>query len=106
MNKIDLVRKMEEYVGAYRQQLDKYEGSSLSMLSNQAKNGIKALKSTVKNNEQAGKALESLREYMDKFEQAVKSGDRKVSAKAVEMMEKTLRNLKEKTGKDDHKDHS
>ena len=106
MNKIDLLRKMEEYVGAYRQQLDKYEGYSLSMLSNQAKNGIKALKKAVKNNEQADKALESLHEYMDKFEQAVKSGDRKVSTKAVEMMEKILRNLKTKAGKDDCKDHS
>ena len=96
MNKNDLLVKMEKYVQTYRAQLEKNDGLTMSVLSSQASIGLKAITNAVKSNEHTAKALQTLREGMDKLEEAVKKGDRKVSAKALDLMEKALANLRSK----------
>ena len=99
MNKETLIRKMEEGVAALREQLANNDGSALSALASNAKAGYAALKVAVMGNEKARHALDSLKEHLDSLEKAVVAGDKKMSAKAVEVLEKALNDLKEK--KDD-----
>ena len=96
MNKEALIQKMEEGVAALREQLDKNDGSALSAVASNARAGYDALKAAVMGNEKAKSALDSLKEHLDSLEKAVVAGDKKMSAKAVEVLEKALRDLKEK----------
>lgn len=96
MDKETLVRKMEDYVRAYREQLDKNDGSSLSALADNARSTFDRLKGAVMGNERARGGLESLKEHMDKLEHAVSKGDKQLSAKALTLMEEAVQNLKRK----------
>lgn len=96
MNKETLIQKMEEGVAVLREQLDKNDGSALGALAGNAKAGYEALKAALMGNEKTKSALESLKEHLDSLEKAVIAGDRKMSAKAVEVLEKAVKDLKEK----------
>ena len=96
MDKEALVRKMEEYVRTYREQLDKNDGSSLSALADNARSSFDRVKDAVMGNERARAGLESFKEHMDKLEQAFNKGDKQLSAKALTLMEEAVQNLKRK----------
>lgn len=96
MNKETLIRKLEEGVAALREQLEKNDGSALSALASNAKAGYATLKIAVMGNEKARNALESLKGHLDSLEKAVVAGDKKMSAKAVDVLEKALADLKDK----------
>ena len=103
MDKTALIRKMEEFVKSYREQLHEHEGSTLTAVSTNAKRLFEGARKTladarqaIMENEKAQSGLESLKEYMEKLEDAVKRGDKKMSAKTLEMMEEALHKFKTK----------
>lgn len=91
-----LIRKMEEGVAALREQLAKNDGSALSAMADSAKTGYEALRTAFMENEKARNALDSLKGHLDSLEKAIVAGDKKMSAKAVELLEKAVGELKEK----------
>ncbi len=103
MDKESLIQKLEERLEILRTQLDKHDGSALSAMAEglrtgfeSAKRGLENLKGAIMAQDAARKTLDSLKEHMDTLERAVKEGDKKMSAKLLDMMEKTIRDLKEK----------
>lgn len=96
IDKADLVRKMEEYVQAYKDQLEKNDGSSLAALSDNAVTAFEGIKSKVMDNTRARAGLETFSEYIQKFEKACKEGDKQLSAKALILMEQAVQELKKK----------
>lgn len=95
MNKSDLIDKMEEYIQSYREELDKNQGSTLSALASGAKAGLESIKESIMANERSKAVVDKISGYADKFEQAVKDGDRKLSAGLLEKMEKTVQDWKD-----------
>ena len=103
MDKAKLIQKMEEFVQSYREQLGEYEGSTLTAVSSNAKRLFKSAKQTIMEakdsvieSDKTQSGLESLKEYMEKLETAVKDGGRKMSAKALSLMEEALQKFKDK----------
>lgn len=96
MDKTAIIEKLEQTVGTLKEQLDKNDGSSLSAMAEGAKAGFESLRGAIMGNEKARSALDSARTQMNKLEEAIREGDKKVSAKAVSMMENALHDLKEK----------
>lgn len=96
MNKENVIKKMEEYIQDFREQLDKNDGSSLQVLATNTRLGLDRLKETVMDNDRARSGLQNIRECMEKFENAVKKGDRQMSAKALFLMEEAVQELKQK----------
>lgn len=96
MDKNALLSKVEEYVQAYRNELAKNDGSSLSTLAANATSFFEGLKDSLTHNEKAQKGMEAIKEHMTTFEKAIKEGDKKLSAKMMNMMEDALQELKKK----------
>lgn len=103
MDKEKLVKKLEDGVSALREQLEKNEGSALAAVASNARagfeslrSGFESLKTEIMEKEAAKKAAESIKGHLEDLENAVKKGDKKMSAKAVELMEKAIKELKEK----------
>lgn len=106
MDRLTLIRKLEEGIASMREQLDQNDGSALAALAGGVKtgfqrlqNGFDSLKADIMDNEKAQKTLDSFKGHMDDFEKAVKEGDKKLSAKLLALMEKAVSDLKEKQPK-------
>jgi len=98
MDKKTLIGKLESTVGTLKEQLDKNDGSALSAMAEGARTGFDSLRGSIMGNEKARNALDSAKTQLGKLEDAIRAGDKKVSAKAVAMMENALRDLKERVG--------
>lgn len=103
MDKTVIIQKLEQGVSSLREHLEKSEGSTISAVSEGAKSafdsardGFESLKTSIMGNETAKKALENVKQYLDDLEKAVKEGDKKMSAKAMDVLEKAVKDLKEK----------
>lgn len=99
MDKKKLIKKFEDAVLALRAQLTKNDGSSLSAVSSQIKSGYESLRSELVGNEKAQRMRESLNDHMDNLEKAIHKGDKKLSAGILDLLEKTVKELKEKEQK-------
>lgn len=103
MDKATIIEKLEQGVASLREHLQKSEGSTLSAVAEGAKSGFESaragfesLKTGIMENETARKALENVKEHLDDLEKAIKEGDKKMSAKAMDFLEKSVKDLKEK----------
>ena len=104
MNRSQLVSKLEDTVRTLKEQLDKNDGSGLSAMAVGAKAGFDSLKGMIASNEKARIALDSAKIQALKLEEAIRKGDKKVSARAVDMMEKAVRDLKDRIKDKDERD--
>ena len=100
MDKSSILRKLDDYVREFREQLEKHDGSSMTAISSNAQAAFDRLKDSLKTNEHAKSALAGIREGMGKVEAALKQGDKKLSAKTLELMEKAIADLKLKASED------
>ena len=96
MNKSQIITRLEDTVRTLKEQLDKNDGSGLSAMAVGAKAGFDNLKSMIASNEKARLALDSAKIQALKLEEAIREGDKKLSAKTVVMMEKAVRELKDR----------
>lgn len=111
MDKAGILQKIEESVKAYKEQLEKHEGSTLSAMATGAKagfesvmSGLENLKSSIMENEKAQKTLDNMKEHLAKLESSIKEGDKKMSSMAVEKMEELLKEYREKDAGTDAED--
>ncbi|MDL2316143.1 hypothetical protein LJC59_03570 [Desulfovibrio sp. OttesenSCG-928-A18] len=100
MNKTAIIEKLEGMAASLREQLDKNEGSSLSAIAGGISSLLESAKALVLGNDKARKLLEKLKEQMARFEKAVREGDKKVSASALDYFEKTLKDMKRKSAEE------
>lgn len=99
MTKASIVKKLESIVACLREQVAKNDGSTLSAIAAGAKFGLHSVSAFIKNNETAQKAIAKAQKQLTALEKAVREGDQKVSAKALDFLEKTIQELKDtKTG--------
>lgn len=113
MDKSTLLSKVEESIRSYKEQLEKNEGSTLATVASGAKTGFESawaglekLKDGFMENETAQKTLENIKEHLGKLEDAIKEGDKKVSAMAVEKVEELLKECREKYQEEDDKQNN
>ena len=100
MDKASILQKLDEYVREYREQLEKHDGSSMTTISSNAQAAFERLKDSLMAHEQAKSVLAGIREGMGKVEEAFRQGDKKLSAKTLELMEKAVADLKRKANED------
>ena len=100
MKKSELVDKIENIILSARDELSKNEGSTLQTLTNSIKSGYESVKASLDNSDKAQKVMGGVKQSMEELAQAVKAGDRKLSAKALDALEKKIREYKEKHAKD------
>ena len=91
MDKASIIQKMENTLNALRAELARNNGSTLATISANVKAGLQAAKAGVLANDNAGNLLDKFREKIDDLERSLKSGDKTLSAKALDAMEKVLR---------------
>lgn len=96
MNKVDMINKVEEFVNSYREQLEKNDGSSLSVLVSNAKSAYHSIRENVVNHEKAKAHLESFKEHLEKMEDAAVKGDKTLSSKILGLMEDGVAELKKR----------
>ncbi|CAK7057330.1 MAG: hypothetical protein DELT_01291 [Desulfovibrio sp.] len=101
MNKQTLLAKLEDGVTSLRQMLEENDGSTLKTLKSSAKQGFESMKDAFTQNEKAQKAVADIKKHMEDFEQAVKNGDKDLSAKILDAAEKKIKEYKEKYCKDE-----
>lgn len=104
MDRQKIVKNIEEYLRSFRDQVEKNEGSGFGALTEGAKSCLSGLKASILENERARSAAGSLRDYAEKLEQAARKGDKQLTSKALDLMEKALRDLRAK--QDDEADSS
>lgn len=105
MKKEELLSKLETLVGGMREELGKNEGSTLQTISASMKSGYEGVKSAISGNDKAQKFLDSMKNNFGELSKTVKAGDRKLSAKTLDALEKLIREYKEKNaGKKESKE--
>lgn len=102
MNRQKLFQKLEEGVFSLRRAIEENDGSTLKMLQTSARQGLKSVKDTFAQNEKSQKAVAEIKKHLEDFEQAVKNGDRKLSAKFLAAAEKKIEKYKGTCCKDEH----
>ena len=96
MDRDTVIKKLEEYAQDFREQLQKNDDSSLQVLASNTRQGVEWLQQTIMNNDRAKSGLQTVKECVEKFENAVKKGDRQMSAKALFLIEEAVQELKQK----------
>lgn len=96
MNTEKLLGKLEDGIASLRQAIDENDGSALKTLKTSAKQGFENVKDAFIQNEKAQKAVTDIKKHIDDLEEAVKNGDRELSAKVLSAAEKKIKEYKEK----------
>jgi len=96
MDKQALIRKLDEGVTFLRDVIQDNDGSTLKALAASAKQGFDGLKNAFEHNEKAQKAVAEIKQHMEEMEEAIKKGDKKLSAKLLAAAEKKIQKYKEK----------
>lgn len=103
MNKETLVRKMEEGVTSVRDLLNENDGSTIQAINKTVKQGFKSLKVGFTENERAQAAMAELKSKFEELEEAVISGDKKLSGKILAAVEKRINKFKAKESSSEKK---
>lgn len=94
MEKTHLIKMMEEIIQSYEEHLNKNEGSTLSAIASSAKMTFEGLKASLSGNETLKSSIKTFKEYMEKLEEALKNGDRQLSANVLDLMKQAVQKLK------------
>lgn len=94
--KKDLMDTLEKMAAGLRQELERNDGSTLQAISSNLKQGYESVKGGIESNERARKILDGIKENMEEASKAIVAGDRKLSAKALEALEKRIREYRDK----------
>lgn len=100
MSKSDLLNKLEDAISALREEVEKNEGSTIATIGNTIGSGIESLREGIMGNKNAQKVMESLKKHMGDLEGAIIKSDKKLSAKAMDAMQKGMQELRAKIGDD------
>jgi len=96
MDTDNIVQNMEEYVQSFRSLFEKRRLSELAPKVEQAKMALGNLKALVLDNTTVRSAVQNMQEHVEDFEQAVKKGDKELTAKALILMEEAVQELRRK----------
>ncbi|MDL2210288.1 hypothetical protein LJC26_05740 [Desulfovibrio sp. OttesenSCG-928-O18] len=94
MDKESMVHKMEEGVTSVRDFLKQSDGSTIQAISNSVKHGFDSLKNAFTQNERAQKAVTDIRAKFNDLEKAVINGDKELSDKLLNAVEKKIKEYK------------
>lgn len=96
MNKDSLVQKMEEGVASIRGFLDQNDGSTIQAISSTVRHGFESLKTHFVQNDRAQKAISEIKTKFEDLENAVISGDKELSRRLLDAVEKKISEYKNK----------
>lgn len=95
-----IVEKLEGLVGSLRESLDKHDGSALQALFNNARDGIDSVKESLSESKRARKLWEDVKQLSEDLASAIKAGDKKLSGKILDALDKKIKEYKEKKEED------
>ena len=96
MNKESIIRKAEDVVGSLREALQQNEGSTLATLASTVKQRFDSVRDTIARSDKAQKVGAELKKQFDEVEAAIHKGDKKLTAKLLDAVEKKIKKHKEK----------
>lgn len=96
--------KLDRMLGSMRESLDKHDGSTLQALYSNIKDGLGNVKDSLARSERAQTLLEDIKKLTEDLAAAVKAGDKKLTAKIVEALEKKVKEYKKEQDDDDDSD--
>lgn len=96
MNKESLVRKMEEGVASIRGLLNQNDGSTIQTISSTMRHGFESLKTVFVQNDRAQKAVTEIKSKFEELENAVIAGDKELSKRLLDAVEKKIAEYKNK----------
>ena len=96
MKKNDIISKLQSMATSVREELGKNEGSTLQTISNAIKNSYESVRASIAESDRTKKALTTAKQYLDEAGKAIKSGDRKLSTKALDALDKLLKDHQDK----------
>jgi hypothetical protein len=96
MDKKTLLKKLDDGVSSLRGILQENDGSTLKAIAASANQGFKSLKEAFEHSEKAQKAMAEIKKQCADLEEAVKKGDKKLSAKLLAVAERKILKYKEK----------
>lgn len=94
------LNKLEGMLGSVREAINENDGSTLQTISNSIKSGYENVKDTVTSNEKTQRIWEDIKGLGDDFAQAVKKGDKKLSSKTLDALEKRIKDYKSSKNED------
>jgi len=100
MNKSDLIKKLEDAINSFKQEIERNEGSTLATIGSTLSSGIDSLVETLSNSKRAQIFSDKFNKHMNEFEDAIIKGDRKISTTAMSALQKGVRELKKKFSDD------
>ena len=96
MDKKTLVTKLDDGISTLREILQENDGSSIKALTASAGQGFRTLKTAFAQNEKAQRAVAEIKKQLDGLEEAIKKGDKRLSAKLLVAAEKKIQKYKAK----------
>ncbi len=100
MNKSDLIKKLEDAVNSFKQEVDKNDGSTLATVANSIGSRVDNLVDAISSNKKAQKFGERVKRHWGELEDAIIKGDKKISASAMSAVQKGIYELKKKMGEE------
>lgn len=95
MDKNTLFQKLEDGIAAFREALEKHDGSTLKTLSDRVKNGVDAAKASFQQNERTQTWLEQIKKQLAALETSIMAGDKKLSASILDKAESLLKEYRD-----------
>lgn len=100
MNKTDLIKKLEDAINSFKQEVEKNEGSTLATIGNTISSGIDSLVEALSSSKKAQILSEKFNKHMNELEDAIIRGDKKISATAMSALQKGVQEIKKKLSDD------
>ena len=100
MNKIELIKKLEDAVNSLKQEIDRNDGSTLAAIGNNIGSCIDGIVDEISNSKKAQRLGDSIKKHWSGLEEAIVKGDRKISASALSVVQKGIHELKKKLGEE------
>ncbi|MDR1124678.1 MAG: hypothetical protein LBM64_01240 [Deltaproteobacteria bacterium] len=96
MKKNDIITKLQAMAASAREELNKNDGSTLQTISNAIMGGYESVRASIAESDRTKKALTAAKQYLNQAGKAIKSGDRKLSSKTLDALDKLLKEHKNK----------
>lgn len=99
-----IVDKLDKMLCSMRELLDKHDGSTLQAIYANIRDGAASVKESITRNERARSLLEDIKKLTEDLGAAIKAGDRKLSGKIMETLEKKVQEYKKEQDGEEKKD--
>lgn len=99
-----IIEKLESAASSMRESLEKHDGSTLQAIWGNARDGLGNIKESISKNDKARVLLDDIKKLGEDLASAIKAGDKKLSAKILNALEKKIKEYKKEEGEEEKED--